>query len=83
MTQITIRHVDDDLAERIRRLAKQKGEPMNSLILRMLKLHFSESMSSATPVRNSLSQKREGWIEDPAVDEALEAFGVVDDDDWK
>lgn len=85
MTQITIRNVELDLADKIKDQAKANGESMNALILRMLRRNFAASSSedpSAVP-RNNLSKYRGGWFEDPETDKILAAFGEIDHDAWK
>ena len=82
MTQITVRKVDEVLAGKIREKAKQSGETMNALVLRLLRMHFGLEDRGDAP-RNRLSKRREGWVEDRAVDAALAAFGAIDEDDWK
>ena len=85
MTQITIRKVDDVLAERIRESAKTTGESMNSLLLRLLRRQFLPDLDpSGEPApRNDLRKYRKGWIEDPQCEEALRDFDRIDEDDWK
>lgn len=82
MTQITVRKVDDDLAERIRQSAKASDESVNSLILKLLRRQFG-GVGDGPTVRNDLEKYRIGWEEDPAFDAAMKDFNRVDPDDWK
>lgn len=86
MTQITVRKVDDELAEKIRQSAKAGGESVNSLLLKLLRRQFGSSGDGGVDepvVRNDLEKYRTGWVEDPAFDAAMEDFSQVDPDDWK
>ena len=81
MTQITIRQVDDSLADEIRRAARESGDSMNSLLLQLLRRHFQQDQARDEGVkRNDLDRYRRGWIEDPECEAALNEFGKVDAD---
>ncbi len=82
MTQITIRQVDDDLANRIKDTAQSSGMSMNTLILKLLQRQFSTKQEPESP-KNDLKKYRKGWIEDPICEEALSSFSEIDEDEWK
>ena len=80
MTQITVRKVDDELAERIRQSANAADESVNCLILKLLKRQFGNGGDEPV-VRNDLEKYRTGWVEDPEFEAAMEDFSKVDQDD--
>ena len=84
MTQITVRNVEEDLADKIRRSAAESGESMNALLLRLLRCHFLKGADRGIVVeRNDLSRYRQGWVEDAECEAALKEFGKVDRDEWR
>ncbi len=86
MTQITVRQVDDALAESIQTAAQEAGESMNALLLQVLRHQFMGPESGdekPIPSRNDLRRFRKGWIEDPECEAVLSAFGRVDDHEWE
>jgi plasmid stability protein len=84
MTQITIRQVDDPLAEHIKKEAAATGVSMNSLLLKLLRRHFLGGTTAEDDLeRNDLSRFQKGWIEDPKCEAALREFDKIDKDDWK
>lgn len=84
MTQITIRQVDDPLAEQIKKEAAATGESMNSLLLKLLRRHFLAGTAAGDDLeRNDLSRFQKGWIEDPECEAALREFDRIDSDDWR
>jgi hypothetical protein len=88
MTQITIRQVDDALADALREAARLSGESMNALLLRYLRRQFLGGLEAGEggegeDRRNDLWRYRKGWVEDEACEEALREFGRIDVDAWR
>jgi len=84
MTQITIRNVDEALAERVREEARRRDESMNDVLLRLLQLHFGKGVTDmGEQARNDLAQFRQGWIEDPGFEATQKAFSQIDEDAWR
>ncbi|MEO0414855.1 MAG: hypothetical protein AAF226_07885 [Verrucomicrobiota bacterium] len=83
MTQITIRDVDEGLAEKIREAAKEAGHSVNGHLLSVLRSQFSGSDVDQEGVLNDLDDYRRGWEEDPNFDEAQIIHSTVDESIWK
>ena len=86
MTQITVRQVDDALAQSIREAARNAGESMNALLLQILRRQFlgpEQPDDVPPPPRNDLRKFRKGWVEDPECEAALAEFGRIDHHEWE
>ena len=83
MNQLTIRGFDDQLADRIRRLAKRDGTSLNQAALKLLRKGAAVADPGQGPdtVASSLDHLIGSWSDDEAaeVDAALEEFEVIDD----
>ena len=87
MNQITVRGFDDELAERIRRLAKRDGTCLNRAALKLLRKGAGLADPSQGPdiVGSSLDHLIGSWSDDAAaeLDAALEEFEVIDEVAWR
>lgn len=81
MTQITVRKVDEELAEKIRESAKAANRSLNDEVLRLLKLHYGDEPTEEPIRRNDLHKYRKGWVEDPEFDAVMEELSTVHPDD--
>jgi len=79
--QYTIRNLPGRLDELIRRRAKEEGKSLNTVAV--------EALMEAFGLRGSVEPNRDvaelvgSWVEDAAVDEALEEQRGVDDEMWR
>ena len=87
MNQLTVRGFDDELAERIRRLAKRDGTSLNQAALKLLRkgAGLAEPAQKADTVGASLDLLIGSWSDDEAaeLDAALEEFEVIDEAAWR
>ena len=77
--QLTVRGVDDELAERIAHMARQAGVSVNAMLLRIL-----EGAAGIEPRRRRL-ERYATWTEQDGAefDEALDRQRVLDDSLWR
>ena len=87
MNQLTVRGFDDELAERIQRLAKRDGTSLNQAALKLLRkgAGLADPAQRADTVGSSLDHLIGTWSEDEAseLDAALEEFEVIDEAAWR
>jgi plasmid stability protein len=79
--QYTIRNLPARLDEAIRKRAKEEGKSLNTVAV--------EALMEAFGLRGSMEPARDvtdlagSWVEDAAVDEALQAQRGIDDEMWR
>ena len=87
MNQLTVRGFDDELAERIQRLAKRDGTSLNQAALKLLRkgAGLADPAQRADTVGSSLDHLIGTWGENEAaeLDAALEEFKVIDEAAWR
>ena len=87
MNQLTVRGFDDELAERIRRLAKRDGTSLNQAALKLLRkgAGLADPGQGPDTVGSSLDHLIGTWSEDEAseLDAALEELEVIDEAAWR
>ncbi len=87
MNQLTVRGFDDELAERIRRLAKRDGTSLNQAALKLLRkgAGLADPAQKADTVGSSLDRLIGSWSDDEAaeLDAALEEFETIDESTWR
>lgn len=87
MNQITLSGFDDELMDRMRRLAEREGVSLNQLALRILREGVGTRDKSEGPgtVGASLDHLIGTWTDAQAdaINAALEDFEVVDEAMWK
>ena len=87
MNQLTVRGFDDELAERIQRLAKRDGTSLNQAALKLLRkgAGLADPGQGPDTVGSSLDHLIGTWSEDEAaeLDAALEGFEVIDEAAWR
>ena len=79
--QYTIRKLPARLDKLIRRRAKEEGKSLNTVAVEALMQAFG-LRGSAQSYRD-VSDLAGTWVDDAAVEEALEAQRVVDDEMWR
>ena len=87
MNQLTVRGFDDELAERIQRLAKRDGTSLNQAALKLLRkgAGLADPAQGPDTVGSSLDHLIGTWDEDEAaeLDAALQEFKVIDEAAWR
>ena len=87
MNQLTIRGLNDDLAESIRRLAKHDGTSLNQAALKLLRkgAGLPESKDDSKTIGPALDDLFGIWSREEAesFNAALQIFDVVDESAWK
>ena len=78
-SQITLRNVEPDLWERLRAIGLERGESLNSTVLRLLR------NAVGLDARRERLARYTGWTDDDreAFDAALRAQRVVDGRSWE
>ena len=86
VNQLTVRGFDDELADRIRRLAKRDGTSLNQAALKLLRkgAGLADPGQGPDTVGSSLDHLIGSWNDDEAdeLDAALEEFEVIDEAAW-
>ena len=84
MTQVTLRKVPDELAERLRQAAKADGKSMNSLAIDLLAEQLGLVKTSRRK-RRDLSRFSGIWSELDATEFAANTscFSAIDDEIWQ
>ena len=87
MNQLTVRGFDDELAERIQRLAKRDGTSLNQAALKLLRkgAGLADPAQKADTVGASLDHLIGSWSDDEAakLEAVLQEFEVIDEDAWR
>ena len=87
MNQLTVRGFDDELAERIRRVAKRDGTSLNQAAVKLLRRGAGLADPSQGPdtVGSSLDHLIGSWSDDEAaeLEAALEEFESIDESAWR
>ena len=87
MNQLTVRGFDDELSERIRRLAKRDGTSLNQAALKLLRkgAGLADPAQKADTVGASLDHLIGSWSDDEAaeLDTALDEFETIDEAAWR
>ena len=87
MNQLTVRGFDDELAERIQRLAKRDGTSLNQAAVKLLRkgAGLADPAQKADTVGASLDHLIGSWSNDEAaeLDAVLQEFEVIDEAAWR
>jgi len=79
--QYTIRKLPARLDKLIRKRAKEEGKSLNTVAVEALMEAFG--LRGSVPARRDLGGLAGSWVEDPAVDEALQEQRSIDDEMWR
>jgi hypothetical protein len=79
--QYTIRKLPALLDEAIRKRAKEEGKSLNTVAVEALMEAFG--LRGSEPSRRDVSELAGSWVDDAAVDEALQAQRGIDDEMWR
>ncbi len=86
MHQLTVRGFDAELADRIRRLARQERISLNQAVLRLLRrgAGLADDQDSVDVVGSSLDHFIGSWTSRQAdeMDRALQDFEAIDESMW-
>lgn len=86
MDQLTVRGFDDELADRMQRLAEGEGISLNQAALKLLRkgAGLTNSKGDADTVGSSLDHLIGTWtaVEADEMDSALEEFDLIDESIW-
>ena len=82
MQQLTVRGFDDELSDRLRRLAHREGISLNEADLRLMRR--GAGLPDGRPIGNSLDHLAGSWTEAEAAafDQELEVLGTIDEELW-
>jgi len=87
MKQLTVRGFDEELAQRIRRLANREGISLNQAVLKLLRkgAGLREGKGSADTVGSSLDELIGTWTPDEAdeLQRALDDLEEIDESMWE
>lgn len=82
MADILLRDIDPEMAERIKALARQRGWPIQDVILHLLKQGLGMVEPLPAPVPGDIARLAGAWEDDEsrAFREAMQAFEKLPDD---
>ena len=79
--QYTIRNLPAQLDKLIRKRAHEEGKSINTVAVEALMEAFG--LRESDPSYRELAELSGSWVDDPAVEEALEAQRGIDDEMWR
>ena len=81
MGQITIRDIDPEVDQKIRKIAKDRGQSLNQIIKEIIHKEFKKSEFPAS----SLKQLSGGWTRKEAAEFeiSIKSCEQIDEDMWK
>lgn len=79
--QYTIRKLPARLDKLIRKRAKEEGKSLNTVAVEALMEAFG--LRGSVPMHRDVGSLAGSWVEDPAVDEALQEQRSIDDEMWR
>ena len=82
MADFLLRDIDDKVAERIKEIARQRGWPLNDVILHLVKQALGLAEPEPAPVPGDIARLSGAWddAESRAFKEAMSAFTDLPDD---
>ena len=82
MADFLVRDIDERVAERLKELARQKGWPLNDVILHLLKQALGMAEPEPPPVPGDIARLRGAWNDEEAraFYEAMNAMSGLPDD---
>ena len=81
MPDFLIREIDNDIADRIKRIARDRGWPINDVILRLLKEALG-MVEPEPPLPGDIARLSGAWQDEESrvMEEAMKAFQRLPDD---
>ena len=85
MSQITVRGMDEEVEQTIRRIARQKGKSLNRVILDMIYEYTGRKKKNEEPQGRSLRKLAGGWSRKQAEEffESIRSCEQIDEAMWK
>ena len=85
MSQITVRGMDEEVEQTIRRIARQKGKSLNRVILDMIYEYTGRKKKSEEPQGGSLRKLAGGWSRKQAEEffESIRSCEQIDEAMWR
>lgn len=85
MKTLTLRGIDDELAQGLERLARQGRDSMNAVILRLLRDRLGLSKPKFREVHHDLDDLAGTWTREETreFDDVVREFSHIDDEMWK
>lgn len=85
MAQITLRGMDSEMEQDIRKMARKSGKSLNRVILDMIYEHTGYRKSKKIPPADSLRNLAGGWSEKDASEflESIKSSEQIDEDMWR
>ncbi len=82
MADFLVRDIDERVAERLKELARQKGWPLNDVILHLLRQALGLVEPEPPPVPGDIARLRGTWNDEEAraFEEAMQAINGLPDD---
>lgn len=82
MADFLLRDIDERVAERIKEMARQRGWPLNDVILHLIKQALGLSEPEPPPVPGDIARLIGSWDDEEtrAFNEAMQAFTGLPDD---
>jgi len=85
MAQITLRGMDTEMEQDIRKMARKSGKSLNRVILDMIYEHTGYSKRKKVPPADSLKNLAGGWSEKDASEflESIKSSEQIDEEMWR
>jgi hypothetical protein len=85
MAQITLRGMDPEMEQDIRRMARKSGKSLNRIILDMIYEHTSHKKNTKIRPADSLRTLAGGWSEKDAKEffESIKSSEQIDEEMWR
>ncbi len=82
MADFLLRDIDDRVANRVKELARQKGWPLNDVLLLLVKQALGMAEPDPAPIPGDIARLNGAWNEDEsrAFTEAMNSFTELPDD---
>jgi hypothetical protein len=82
MADFLLRDIDERVAERIKEIARERGWPLNDVILHLVKVALGLAEPEPAPVPGDIARLMGAWddAEARAFQEAMSAFSGLPDD---
>jgi predicted DNA-binding protein len=85
MGQITIRGIDPEVEQEVRKISKATGKSLNRVIQEIIYQHIGFNQKRKTAPADSLRKLAGGWSEKEAADflETIKSCEQIDEEMWK
>src|SRR5687768_7146208 len=82
MADFLLRDIDERVAQRVKELARQRGWPLNGVILHLVKQALGPAEPEPAPVPADIARRTGAWddAESKAFQEAMSSFSALRDD---